>query len=281
MRGRKLAVLIPLSLVALLVWVPLWLMLTGPLMGAGEASQNLSPVLGGVDGKAAFPLIARYPTLRPFVELLFDSPEFFATFRNSCVQVIPAVLGQVIVGAPAAWALARYRFRGRRFLRALYIALMLMPFQVTMVSNFLVLDRLRLMDTHWAMILPAAASTFPVFIMTRSFAALPDSMCEAASLDGAGDFQIFLRVGLPLGVPGIMSAVVLGFIELWNAVEQPLSFLRTKSLYPLALYLPSITVENIGISLAASVIALMPALLIFLFGQTWLEAGISTAGLKE
>ena len=95
--------------------------------------------------------------------------------------------------------------------------LMLLPFQVTMVSSYLVLDQLGLMNTVLAIILPGAVSTFPVFLMTRFFSAIPNALTEAAALDGAAPLQIFLHLGLPLGAPGILSAVVLGFIEYWNA----------------------------------------------------------------
>ena len=158
---------------------------------------------------------------------------------------------------------------------------MLLPFQVTMVSSYLVLDTLGLMNTVWAIILPGAVSTFPVFLMVRFFAAIPSALTEAAALDGAGPLQIFVHVGLPLGAPGILSAVVLGFLEYWNALEQPLTFLKDKALWPLSLYLPAVTAENAGISLAASVVMLVPALLIFLFGQRYLEAGIAASGLKD
>ena len=158
---------------------------------------------------------------------------------------------------------------------------MLMPFQVTMVSSYLVLDGLGLMNTVWAIILPGAVSTFPVFLMVRFFTAIPSALTEAAALDGAGPFQTFLHVGLPLGAPGILSAVVLGFLEYWNALEQPLVFLKDKTLWPLSLYLPTVTADNAGVSLVASVIMLVPALLIFLFGQKYLEAGISAAGMKD
>ena len=191
------------------------------------------------------------------------------------------VLGQVPIGAPAAWAFARFQFPGRKALYGLYIVLMLMPFQVTMVSSYLVLDGLGLMNTIWAIILPGAVSTFPVFLMVRFFAAIPSALTEAAALDGAGPLAIFLHIGLPLGAPGILSAVVLGFLEYWNALEQPLTFLQDKTLWPLSLYLPTVTAENAGASLAASVIMLTPALLIFLFGQRYLEAGISASGMKD
>lgn len=270
-----------LVLVAFFVWVPLWLLLSGSLMGAEEMAQNLAPVLKNAEGTAVWPLLPMYPTLKPYVELLLDTPQFFAMFWNSCRQVFPVVLGQVLIGAPAAWAFARFRFRGKKALFSLYIVLMLMPFQVTMVSSYLVLDALGLMNTVWAIILPGAVSTFPVFLMVRFFTAIPSALTEAAALDGAGPFQTFLHVGLPLGAPGILSAVVLGFLEYWNALEQPLVFLKDKTLWPLSLYLPTVTADNAGVSLVASVIMLVPALLIFLFGQKYLEAGISAAGMKD
>lgn len=270
-----------LSAAALFVWVPLWMLLSASFMGSREMVHNLAPVLSEEAGYAHWPILPQYPTLKPYVELLLDAPEFFTMFWNSCKQVFPIVAGQIVIGAPAAWAFARFRFRGKGVLYALYIILMLMPFQVTMVSSYFVLDRLGMMNTVWAIILPGAVSTFPVFLMIRFFAAIPSALTEAASLDGAGAWQIFIHLGLPLGVPGILSAVVLGFLEYWNALEQPMTFLKDQTLWPLSLYLPTVTAENAGASLAASVIMLMPALLIFLFGQKYLEAGIAASGMKD
>lgn len=271
-----------LALLSLLIIAPLWLLISGSFIGAPEVLANFAPVLNNQsDGFAVWPLLPRYPTLRPYVKLLLDTPSFFVMFWNSCKQVVPIVCGQVLIGAPAAWAFARFRFTGKKILFTLYIILMLMPFQVTMVSSYLVMDSLGLMDTALAVILPGVASAFPVFIMTRFFAAIPDSMIESAQMDGASAFWIFLRIGLPLGAPGILSAVTLGFLEYWNALEIPLTFLKTKSRWPLSLYLPAISVENVADSMVASVIMLIPALLIFLFGQEYLEQGISTAGMKD
>lgn len=278
---RKWLIGMLLSLAALFVWVPLWMLLSASFMGGEEMAHNLAPVLTEEAGFAHWPLLPQYPTLQPYVELLLDAPEFFTMFWNSCKQVFPIVAGQIAIGAPAAWAFARFRFRGKGALYALYIVLMLMPFQVTMVSSYFVLDGLGLMNTVWAIILPGAVSTFPVFLMIRFFAAIPSALTEAASLDGAGPWQIFLYLGLPLGAPGILSAVVLGFLEYWNALEQPMTFLKDRTIWPLSLYLPTVTAENAGASLAASVIMLTPALLIFLFGQKYLEAGIAASGMKD
>ena len=270
-----------LFLLALLVWMPLWMLVTGALTPTDELRTHLSGVLGASAELASWNLLPNRVTLRHVVELLLDTPAFFRVFWNSCVQVFPAVLVQILVGAPAAWALSQMRFRGRNALFRLYIVLMILPFQVTMVSSYIVLDRLGLVDTPFAVLLPAAFSAFPVFIMTKFFAGIPREMLEAARMDGAGEWSIFFRIGLPLGLPGILSAALLGFVEGWNAVEQPITFLKTPSMYPLSIFLPATTVENAGVSFVSAVITLLPAVLIFLFGQQYLEQGIIASGIKE
>lgn len=282
MKKRRILMGAVLLVLALTVWIPLWLLISGSFMSSQEMGENLAPILKtGKNGYAFWPLLPQYPTFQSYVELLVDSTQFFTMFWNSCMQVFPVILGQILIGAPAAWAFGRYEFKGRKALFSLYIVLMMMPFQVTMVSNYLVLDQFHLIDTVWSIIIPGAVSTFPVFIMTRFFAAIPDSVMEAAALDGAGALLTFWHIGIPLGAPGILSAVVLGFLEYWNALEQPLVFLKEQTRWPLSLYLPTVTAENAGASIVASVIMLIPALLIFLFGQKYLEQGISASGLKD
>lgn len=276
--------LLPLAVPALfagIVVFPLLLLFGGSFMGAREAGERLAPVLSNASGFASWPPIPQYPTLRPYVELLLDTPAFFVMFWNSAAIALGTLLGQLAVGAPAAWGFAKGRFPCRNALFTVYIVLMLMPFQVTMVSNYLVLDRLALLDTRAAIILPAAFSTFPVFIMYRFFRSIPNAVVESASLDGANQLQIFLHMGLPLGSAGVMSALVLGFLECWSLVEQPLAFLRDRTRWPLSLFLANITAGQAGLALAASVVTLIPALLVFLYGQDWLEQGIVAASLKE
>lgn len=280
-RIRRLGIYILLIIAVFPVCWVIWVMFTGAFMPLDELKLTIGPVLSGTEGLATWPLLPTYPTLEPLVELLLDTPQFFAMFWNSIRLVVFSVAGQFLMGAPAAWALSRLRFKGRGFLTALYISLMLMPFQVTMVPNYLMIDALGLMDTYWAIILPFAFSAFPVFIMTKGFDAIPIAMLEAAKVDGAGYFITFMRIGLPLGMPGILSALVLGFLECWNAIEQPMLFLKTESLWPLSLYLPQIVSDKMGVAMAASLLMLMPAALVFLFGQKYLILGIQSAGVKE
>ncbi|MDY5616963.1 carbohydrate ABC transporter permease [Faecalicatena sp.] len=260
---------------------PLLFMVGNSFMGTLELQEAYGAVLGNAGGGVSMRLIPRYPTLRPLVELLMDSPGFFVMFWNSVRQVFGVLVGQAVIGIPAAWAFARYRFRGRRVLFIIYMILMIMPFQVAMVSNYLLLSKLSLMDTHFALILPGVFSTFPVFIMEKFFRAIPETMIEAAKVDGAGSLCIFLKIGLPLGAPGIMAALFLNFLEYWNAIEAPMTFLKTKSKFPLSLYLPDITTDQISIAFAASVVMMIPAVLGFLWGKEYLRMGIAASGLKE
>lgn len=260
---------------------PLFLMFTNSFLGVQEIKKAYGAVLGEDIGNVAIRLVPQYMTLRSYVELLLDSPDFFVMFWNSCRQVFPILAGQILIGMPAAWAFARFRFRGRRILFFLYMLLMIMPFQVTMVSNYIVLSKLSLMDTHLALIVPGIFSTFPVFIMEKFFKAIPEAVLDAAKVDGAGDLQIFMKIGLPLGMPGIMSSSILCFLEYWNAIEAPMTFLKTKSKLPLSLYLPDITTEQLSVSFTASVVMMIPAILIFAWGRDYLQQGIEASGLKE
>ena len=159
--------------------------------------------------------------------------------------------------------------------------MMMMPFQVTMLSEYLVLNQMHLLDTSASIILPGIFSTFSVFIMYRFFCGIPESILEAARIDGAGELKIFFHMGVPLGAAGIISAMVLSFLECWNMIEQPMTFLATKSLWPLSLFLPSVDSSNAGVSLCASLVALLPAVFVFLAGQDYLEQGIASSAVKK
>lgn len=278
--GRRIGSVV-LVLLALLVWFPVLLLVSCSFFGEQEIIDCFGGVLLSNGNTVKLHLLPDYPTLQGYVELLLDSPGFFVMFWNSCKQVLPILAGQLLVGVPAGWAFARFEFPGKKVLFHLYMLLMILPFQVTMVSSYLVLDKIQLLDTHGAIILPGIFSTFSVFIITKAFREVPLPLLEAASVDGAGNFRSFWYVAIPLAKPGILSAVILSFLEYWNAIEQPMTFLKTKSKWPLSLYLPNITADKVGVSFCASIVMLLPAVLLFLWGQSYLEQGIAASGLKE
>ena len=273
--------LLLLAVAGLITVAPVLFLLGGSLMGDQELAELLAPAFSDSDGYAAWHWLPLYPTLRHYVQLCLDSPEYFQMFWNTMKITVGVLAGQIIVGIPGAWGLARYSFPGKRAVYLLYILLMLLPFQVTMLSEYLVLDRFRLLDTLWAVILPGAFSTFPVFLMYRFFCSIPEEMLEAARIDGAGEWKIFIKIGLPMGTSGILSALVLQCLECFSMIEQPMVFLKTKELWPLSLYLPNIDMDHAGTAFAASMVALIPAVLVFFAGQDYLEQGIVSTAVKE
>lgn len=270
-----------LYLLGALFTAPVFLVVSGTVFSRWELEQCLLPLVTGADELISWKLFPMYPTFEHYSRVLFYTPQFFVVFWNSMKMVTLILIGQLVLAIPAAWAFAIYRFRLRKVLFTLYVVLMLMPFQVTMLSSYLVLNDLNLINTHWAIIFPAAFSTFPVFLIYRSFCALPESIIDAARVDGAGEWTIFWKIGVPLASGGILSAVVLDFLEYWNLMEQPLAFLEDQSLWPLSLYLPEIRLDQAGYSFVASVITLIPAVFVFLIGQEYLERGIAASALKE
>lgn len=265
----------------LLVCLPIILLVTGSVMSNGELRQHLSPVFSEAMDYISWKIVPDYPTFANYGKLLFMTPQFFVLFWNSIKMVGLILAGQLLVGVPAAWAFAVYQVRGSRALFALYVVLMLLPFQVTMLSSYLVLNKLGLLNTPQAVILPAVFSTFPVFLTYGGFRCIPLQLIEAARIDGAGEWKIFCRIGLPLGKGGLLSAMVLGFLEYWNMMEQPMAFLEDKSLWPLSLYLPEITWAQAGYAFTTSIVTLIPAVFVFIWGQDYLEQGIIFSGLKE
>ncbi len=271
-----------LFLLALIFVFPVLFLTAGSFMGKNELKDLLLPVLEqGSKGYVSWKLIPEYPTLKFYVEVLLDSPEFFIMFWNSVKIAAGVLIGQLLVGMPAAWGFARFDFPGKRLLFILYIALMMMPFQVMLLGNYLVLDYFGLLDSLPGIIFPAVFSTFPIFIMYRFFEGIPQALLEAARLDGAGELRLFFIIAIPLGSPGVISAMVLDFLEYWNLIEQPMVFLKTKELWPLSLYLPNIDLNKAGMAFAASMITLIPAVLVFFWGQEYLEQGIVAAAVKE
>ena len=257
---------------------PLLMLFANSLMGKQELLETFGAVLADSGEYAGMRIFPAYPTLRAYVRLLLDSPEYFTAFWNSMIQTVGVVFGQLLAAVPAAWAFAQFHFPGKRILWLVYMILMILPFQVTMVSGYLVLNAAGLMDTRAAVILPGIFSTLPVFILRKTFAGIPGEILEAARIDGAGDLRIFFGIGIPLGVPGIFSVMILSFLEYWNAIEQPMTYLKTEALWPLSLYLPQMVNTEIAAAFAASIITLLPALLLFFYGQDSLEQGIVASG---
>ena len=156
-----------------------------------------------------------------------------------------------------------------------------MPYQVTLVPNFLVANWLHTVDTYWAIWLPGIFSPFAVYLLSAFMKRIPVSVIEAAQIDGAGEWQIFRRICLPLSKGALCSAAILVFIDYWNMVEQPLILLSDADKHPLSVFLSKINAAEIGLAFAVATVYMVPSLLVFLYGEEFLVEGITyQSGVK-
>lgn len=271
---RFLSVAMFLAIVFILFGYPLLFLVSGTIKGNDELNYLLVPMLESADRELKWRLLPQYPTLRHYFRVMIDTPEFWILFWNSVKIVVAVMAGQLLVSVPAAWGFAKYRFRGNKILFRVYIFFMLLPFQAKMLSEYLVLDKITLLDTHWAIILPGIFSTFPVFILYQFFKGIPQEVLESARLDGAGEWIIFTKIGIPLAMNGIAAVFILNFIEYWNIIEQPLVFLKSKNLWPLSMYMPDVLQNNPGDMFVKIVVTSIPLVVLFLSGQEHLKKGI-------
>ncbi len=213
-----------------------------------------------------------------YATALLKSPEYLLKFWNSAILVVPIVLLQVAVAALAAYSFTRYRGKFKSFLFFFYVILMLMPYQVTLVPNYLVSNWLGLLNTRWAIIFPGTFAPFSVFLLTKFMRRIPVSLIEAAKLDGASEWNIFIKICIPQCRSALYSIGILVFIDYWNMVEQPLILLPDMEKQPLSVFLSTINSGEVGLAFAVATIYMIPSLLLFLHGEEALVDGITHSG---
>lgn len=266
--------------------LPIVLTITNSFMSSSEIAANYGTVFsttetGGkvfIAQKVNLKFIPDMVSFDQYVTVLLKSPDYLLKFWNSVILVGPILIFQLIVACLASYGFARYRGRLRELIFFSYIILMLMPYQVTLVPNYLVSEWLNLLDTRWAIWLPGIFSPFAVFLLTKFMRRIPTSTIEAAQIDGAGEWQIFSKICIPLCKGAICSAAILVFMDYWNMVEQPLILLSDQEMHPLSVYLSRINEGEIGLAFAVATIYMVPSLLVFLYGEEYLVEGITYQG---
>ncbi len=278
-----------LGIVSTIFLLPLAVTITNSFMGEQEIDSNYGMVASSsradadVDSQeklANLKFIPDQVTIKQYYTVLVKRMQFLLMFWNSVKLVVPIIAGQITVASMAAYAFAKLNFTGREKLFFVYIIIMLMPFQVTLVPNYIVADRLGLIGSYLSIIFPGVFSTFGVFLLRQFMHYIPDAYSESAKVDGASHFSIFTRIILPMSKTGIAALAILVFIDNWNMVEQPLIFLRDVNKQPLSIFLSNINEGERGIAFAASVTYMVPMLLVFLYGENHLVEGIQMSGLK-
>jgi multiple sugar transport system permease protein len=208
---------------------------------------------------------------------------FFTYYLNTIKIAVLTTLLQIITCSTAAYAFAKVKFPERDKLFFLYVATMMVPYQVMMIPQFMLMKKIGLIDSHWALILLGAFSPFGVFLFRQFFMAIPEELSEAARIDGLSEFGIYSRVILPLIRPAIASLTIFTFMHAWNDFLGPLIYLNSDSLFTLQLGMQHFQSEHAteyGPLMAAAVCAIIPTILIYFMAQDHFVEGISAGAVK-
>jgi multiple sugar transport system permease protein len=274
---------------------PVLYMVTNSFMSSSEVLKSYSAISGensdstavndsnAVEAKPSritFNLIPEEVSFMQYYHVLLRKPKFLVMFWNSVLLTAPIVLGQIIIATLAAYAFSKLKFPLSDKIFFLYIIVMMMPFQVTLVPNYIMLKILNLRGTYWAVILPGAFATFGVFLLRQFMMYIPDDYCEASKIDGAGYLKSFFNIILPQCKGAVASLAILVFIDNWNMVEQPLIFLKDENMHPLSIFLSTINSQDLGIAFACGILYMIPTLLVFLYGENYFIEGIELSGIK-
>ncbi|TGY95207.1 carbohydrate ABC transporter permease [Petralouisia muris] len=264
-----------------LVLFPAVYTLCNSFMSPSENSRYYAAAMGqNENAKAAFHLIPDAFSLEGYYMVFLRSTDYLMKFWRSLFLCLAISAGQIAVSALGGFAFAKYPIPLKKGIYFLLMALMMMPVQVTLVPNYIILDELKLLDTWLALILPMMFLPFGTVFMTQIFKGIPDELLDAAKLDGAGTLQSLFRVMAPIGKGGFISVFLLSFVDAWNMVEQPITFLKDILRYPLSVFLASVNQVNFELSFVCGVLAALPMLLLFFFFHEELTQGIELSGVR-
>ncbi|WP_316668802.1 carbohydrate ABC transporter permease [uncultured Propionibacterium sp.] len=215
---------------------------------------------------------------------VFSQVDVIRLFWNSTLVTGLCALGQMSTAALAGYAFARLRFRGSNLLFGVVLATMMIPMQMTIVPVFILIRGMGLADTLLALILPALPTAFGTFLMRQYFMGIPDSLGEAAQVDGASSWRIFSRIYLPLAAPGLAIVGILAFNAIWNEFFRPLIMTISEDNFTLPLGLVSLQGRmgsgSMATVLAGVVLSMIPALIVFVIGQRPLREGLTAGAVK-
>ena len=210
--------------------------------------------------------------------------DYLAYFLNSVKVSAWVVIFQVFTSATAGYVFAKLNFKGRDRIFTLYLATMMIPFHVTVITNFLQMSMYGLVNTLWSLMLPASVSAFGTFLMRQFFVTVPNELIEAAKIDGCNPFKTFVQICFPMAKPTIATLSIFCFMNVWNDYFTPLIYVNDSRKYTLPLGLASMKgmySTDWPVLMASSVISVLPVLIAFLFAQDAFVKGVMMTGMKE
>lgn len=262
-------VVIILSILAVLMLFPFLWMVSGSIKSPSEI-YSIPPTI-----------IPENPSLTAY-ELFFDKIDFFKHLSNSLIIVVLSLLG-ILICAMTGYGFAKFNFKFKEPLFMIVLATMMIPGSVLLIPNLVIISKLGLMNTYVGMVLPSLVSGFSVFLFRQFMSTISDEVIEAARMEGASEFQIFIRVILPLSKPVISIQALLVFIGSWNSYLWPSIVATSQDKYPLTVAIllqNGQNVQNVPLQLAASTIMVVPVIIIFLIMQKNMLDAYNVEGSK-
>lgn len=270
-RMAKYALNAGLLLIGLTALAPVLWMVSASLMATGEA------------GTFPPPLLPQHPTLEHY-RALGDRLSMWRYFLNSFIIASTVTVVSTFLNSMAGFAFAKYHFRGRDRIFSALLSGMVVPAQVTMLPLFLMLKTMGFVNTYVGAIIPGLASIFGIFLIRQFVLSVPDSLIEAARIDGGSEFRIYRTVILPLCKPILFTLALFTFMGTWNDFMWPLIIMTDQSNYTLQVGLANLMGEHVldlELMMAGSVVTILPVLALFLVFQRHYIRGIMVGGVKE
>ncbi|MCD2499547.1 MULTISPECIES: carbohydrate ABC transporter permease [Microbacterium] len=215
-------------------------------------------------------------------EQVLSGQNLLVWLGNTLIYSLVSVVIVLFLSAMAGYAFAKKRFRGKEVMFWSFLSMVMVPFHVTLIPTFIFMAWLGGVDTYWGLILPSLANAQAVFLMRQFIQGLPDELFEAARIDGAGEFRIFLRIVLPLCKPVLATLGIFVFLWHWNDFLWPLIVGKSSDMWTLTVGISSLQQQSVPLSvmLAGSVVALLPIFLAYLVAQRYVQEGVASAGIK-
>ncbi|GHU81994.1 sugar ABC transporter permease [Clostridia bacterium] len=255
---------IALILIICLFLLPIIYMLANSFMSQSEVARAYSQ---SAREFAQFKIIPNKFSMEQYYQAFLRHPKFLNMFWNSLIITIPVVILQSIISIFAAYAFSKFNFWGKNKIFFIFTILLIMPLQVTLVPNYIMLDSINLLNTYLAVILPGACSAFGICLLRQYMLYVPNDTMEAAKIYGANHMNVLFKIVVPQVKGGIAALVILTFIDSWNMVEQVIIYLDDNEKYPLSAAMSTIRENDLGIIFACGIIFTIPPLLIYLYNK--------------
>lgn len=229
-------------------------------------------------------LIPETITFKNFTDLFGDPYyDFTRWYKNTIIMTVSTIALKVFIVTLTAYAFSKIKFQGRNLIFLVLLSAMMIPGDIMLIPRYIIFKQLNIIDTMWSLVLPATFDVYFVFMVRQAFVSIPDSLSEAAEIDGCNHFQIYSRIILPLAKPSIVTMVLFTFVWSWNDYMSPYLFITSIEKQMLSVGIKLFTegqVADPALQMSAATVVLIPILVLFFFSQKYFVEGVSNSGVK-